>query len=122
VLESLGQHEETHHEKGDYGRVRDTRWRDAGTGRAEGRSDGRFDLGGWVVPYADEVFGREIDELFGEPFDRLLGRKTYEIFAAHWPMPEAGRTIPSPEPSTASPNTSLLALAMSTRAGRARSC
>src|SRR4029453_14584582 len=55
VLESLGQHKETHHEKGDYGRVRDTRWRDAGTGRSEGRSEGSFDFGGGVGPYADGV-------------------------------------------------------------------
>jgi dihydrofolate reductase len=47
-----------------------------------------FKLGGWVVPYMDEVFGQEIDQLFGEPFDLLLGRKTYEIFAAHWPYAE----------------------------------
>jgi len=24
-------------------------------------------------------------ELFGQPFDLLLGRKTFDIFAAHWP-------------------------------------
>jgi dihydrofolate reductase len=50
-----------------------------------------FDLGGWVVPYADEVFGQAIDEMFGQPFDLLLGRRTYEIFAAHWPYAEGGR-------------------------------
>jgi dihydrofolate reductase len=49
-----------------------------------------FKLGGWVVPYIDEVFGQAIDELFGQPFDLLLGRKTYEIFAAHWPYAEGG--------------------------------
>jgi dihydrofolate reductase len=49
-----------------------------------------FKLGGWVVPYIDEVFGQSIDELFGQPFDLLLGRKTYEIFAAHWPYAEGG--------------------------------
>jgi dihydrofolate reductase len=39
---------------------------------------------------ADAVFGEEIGKLFGEPFDLLLGRRTYEIFAAHWPYAEGG--------------------------------
>jgi dihydrofolate reductase len=47
-----------------------------------------FKFGGWVVPYADEVFGQAVDKMFGQPFDLLLGRKTYEIFAAHWPYAE----------------------------------
>lgn len=51
---------------------------------------GGFKFGGWVVPYIDEVFGQEVDDLFGQPFDLLLGRKTYEIFAAHWPYAESG--------------------------------
>ena len=51
---------------------------------------GGFKFGGWVVPYIDEVFGQEVDDLFGQPFDLLLGRKTYEIFAAHWPYAEGG--------------------------------
>ncbi|MFO7530343.1 MAG: dihydrofolate reductase family protein [Marinobacter sp.] len=46
---------------------------------------GGFSYGGWVAPMVDEVFGEEIDRMFGQPFDLLLGRKTYEIFAAHWP-------------------------------------
>jgi dihydrofolate reductase len=49
-----------------------------------------FAFGGWVVRYADEVFGQTVEELFSQPFDLLLGRKTYEIFAAHWPYAESG--------------------------------
>jgi len=44
-----------------------------------------FKFGGWVMPYFDQDFGEELDRLFNEKFDLLLGRKTYEIFAAHWP-------------------------------------
>jgi dihydrofolate reductase len=43
-----------------------------------------FEFGGWVTPYFCREFGEEIDRLFRN-FDLLLGRKTYEIFAAHWP-------------------------------------
>ncbi len=49
---------------------------------------GGFGYGGWVAPLVDEVFGQGVNELFGESFDLLLGRKTYEIFAAHWPHAE----------------------------------
>ena len=45
---------------------------------------GGFKLGGWSIPYADQVFGEEISRLFHD-FDLLLGRKTYEIFAGYWP-------------------------------------
>jgi dihydrofolate reductase len=43
-----------------------------------------FELGGWSMPYFDDVFGEELDRVF-ENFDLLLGRKTYEIFAGYWP-------------------------------------
>jgi dihydrofolate reductase len=46
-----------------------------------------FELGGWSMPYFDEVFAEEIDRLF-QKFDLLLGRKTYEIFAGYWPYYE----------------------------------
>ncbi len=58
-------------------------------GRSEDWTRG-FKFGGWLVPLMDEQVGEEIGTLFSEPYDLLLGRKTYEIFAAHWPFyPEA---------------------------------
>ena len=47
---------------------------------------GGFTHGGWTVNYWDEPMGRFMDGTFSSPFDLLLGRKTYEIFAAHWPF------------------------------------
>jgi dihydrofolate reductase len=49
---------------------------------------GGFDLEGWSVNYWDEAMGQRMAELMGQPFDLLLGRKTYQIFAAHWPQSE----------------------------------
>ena len=46
---------------------------------------GGFKYGGWVAPYWDDTVGESMAPLFQEPFDLLLGRRTYEIFAAHWP-------------------------------------
>jgi dihydrofolate reductase len=46
---------------------------------------GGFKLGGWVVPYADEATGAFVMDVLSAPYDLLLGRKTYDIFAAHWP-------------------------------------
>jgi dihydrofolate reductase len=46
---------------------------------------GGFRLGGWSVNFWDESMGEHMDQAMSRPFDLLLGRKTYEIFAAHWP-------------------------------------
>ncbi|MER5965871.1 dihydrofolate reductase family protein [Streptomyces sp. NPDC002057] len=46
---------------------------------------GGFEHGGWSVPYGDEDFGRFMTEVFTRPTAFLLGRRTYEIFAGHWP-------------------------------------
>ena len=54
---------------------------------------GGFTHGGWTVPYWDEPMGRFMDEIFSKPFDLLLGRRTYEIFAAHWPFVGNGDPI-----------------------------
>ncbi|GJH24215.1 dihydrofolate reductase family protein [Caballeronia novacaledonica] len=48
-------------------------------------TSGEFRLGGWIVPYADEAIGQHVQSLLAEPFDLLLGRRTYDIFASHWP-------------------------------------
>lgn len=47
---------------------------------------GGFTLGGWTFHYWDAPMGQFMAETFSSPFDLLLGRKTYEIFAAHWPF------------------------------------
>lgn len=46
---------------------------------------GDFKYGGWVAPYFDASLGAQVEQMFSKPFDLLLGRKTYDIFAAHWP-------------------------------------
>jgi dihydrofolate reductase len=53
-------------------------------GPDEDRSGG-FDQGGWLVPFADEDMMRLVVEWIARADGFLLGRKTYEIFAAHWP-------------------------------------
>ena len=47
--------------------------------------DGGFAFGGWSVNYWDDKMGEVMGEATSKPFALLLGRKTYEIFAAHWP-------------------------------------
>ena len=49
---------------------------------------GGFAYGGWSVNYWDDAMMAEIGKSMADPFDLLLGRKTYEIFAAHWPYVE----------------------------------
>ncbi len=47
--------------------------------------DGGFEHGGWSVKYWDDMMGRLIVEQTLQADALLLGRRTYEIFAAHWP-------------------------------------
>ena len=46
---------------------------------------GGFTYCGWSVNYWDGPMGRFMDDAMSRPFDLVLGRKTYDIFAAHWP-------------------------------------
>jgi dihydrofolate reductase len=54
-------------------------------GGPEEDPSGGFKHGGWSVGYWDGPMGDAMGEFMGHPFQLLLGRKTYEIFAAHWP-------------------------------------
>ena len=54
-------------------------------GGPEEDPDGGFAYGGWSVNYWDDQMGEVMGEAMSKPFDLVLGRKTYEIFAAHWP-------------------------------------
>jgi len=46
---------------------------------------GGFRHGGWLVPYVDDDMLRIVADAFSRADAFLLGRKTYDIFAAHWP-------------------------------------
>jgi dihydrofolate reductase len=46
---------------------------------------GGFAHGGWSVNYWDEQMGEVMGEATGKPFAMVLGRRTYDIMAAHWP-------------------------------------
>ena len=49
---------------------------------------GGFAYGGWSFNYWDDAMMEIIGKSMGDPFDLLLGRKTWEIFSAHWPFIE----------------------------------
>ena len=46
---------------------------------------GGFAHGGWATSYFDETLFAQIGEWFTPPYGLLLGRRTFDIFAAHWP-------------------------------------
>jgi dihydrofolate reductase len=50
---------------------------------------GGFEHGGWLFGYSDDFLLNVMIKQMSKPFDLLLGRKTYEIFAAHWPYVNA---------------------------------
>ena len=47
---------------------------------------GGFKHGGWMFGYFDDFLLKVMVKQMSKPFDLLLGRKTYEIFAAHSPQ------------------------------------
>lgn len=54
-------------------------------GGPEEDPSGGFAHGGWSVNYWDELMQETMGEGMSTGFDLVLGRKTYQIFAAHWP-------------------------------------
>jgi dihydrofolate reductase len=51
---------------------------------------GGFAFGGWVFPYWGEDMDPSMAGFDGQGRELVLGRRTYEIFAAHWPYQPAG--------------------------------
>ena len=45
-----------------------------------------FRFGGWQAPFVDELAGREIGAAIERTDALLLGRRTYDMFAAYWPL------------------------------------
>jgi dihydrofolate reductase len=54
-------------------------------GQADEDTTGGFQHGGWHVGYFDDIAQRRVVESVVKAGGFLLGRRTYEIFAAHWP-------------------------------------
>ena len=48
-------------------------------------TSGGFTRGGWAANYWPEVMEQVEREAMSQPFDLLFGRKTYDLFAGHWP-------------------------------------
>ena len=49
-----------------------------------------FPFGGWQAPLFDDEVGRHVGAGMEGMDALLLGRRTYDIFAAHWPYQEEG--------------------------------
>lgn len=52
--------------------------------------DGDYPYGGWAFPFSDPAGEAAILDAHGERFDLLLGRRTYDIWAQHWPGAKEG--------------------------------
>ena len=66
-------------------------------GAADEDPSGGFGHGGWSLPYFDEVAMKWAVENVATAGGYLLGRRTYEVFAAHWPTAsEAERPLAEP--------------------------
>ncbi|MGZ8285240.1 MAG: dihydrofolate reductase family protein [Allosphingosinicella sp.] len=57
--------------------------------------EGGFRHGGWSFNYWDSMMEERMGEAMKRPYDLLLGRRTYDIFYAHWP--KAGEPTVTPK-------------------------
>lgn len=48
-------------------------------------ASGGFAGGGWGAPYWEQVMPQVYAEAMSAPYDLLFGRRTYDVFASHWP-------------------------------------
>ena len=55
-----------------------------GPGGPEEDERGRFERGGWAMPYFDKEANTVMDQIFQRADAFLFGRRTYEIFAGSW--------------------------------------
>jgi dihydrofolate reductase len=66
-----------------------------GPGGPDEDRDGGFEHGGWVVPHVDDQLMERMVAITRRGDALLLGRRTYEIFAASWPLAAADDPIGS---------------------------
>src|SRR5580692_9840733 len=52
--------------------------------------DSEFANGGWSAPYRSPDGAAALAEAQGTNFDLLLGRRTYDLWAGHWPRIKGG--------------------------------
>lgn len=57
-----------------------------GPGGADEDRTGGFTRGGWLIPYVDDGFGEIVDQWFAAGDAVLLGRTTYDLMSAFWPL------------------------------------
>lgn len=66
-----------------------------GPGGSDEDRDGGFEHGGWSVPHFGPDLIQRMTDLVRRADALLVGRKTYDIFAATWPLAEADDPIGS---------------------------
>ena len=64
-----------------------------GPGRPDEDRSGGFERGGWIAAYADPETWPFLTSWFGRADALLLGRKTWEIWDAYWPLHDSGDAV-----------------------------